>query len=175
MQAVWDEAEQSMFQPRMAASIVREWQQRVKHAIWVSSVLVSWKDYECRYIFSILVSDTSFKLIIVNCEWSQWSQFATCSVTCGGGTEERSRTISVPAQNGGTECAGNDTESQECNTDACPGEKQTYFGLWTQSARLSRLQSLSSVQTPFTHKHVEILFFKFLFSFIFSPRAKRGG
>ena len=106
---------------------MREWQQRVKHAIWVLSVLVSWKDYECRYIFSILVSDTSFKLIIVNCEWSQWSQFGTCSVTCGGGTEERTRTISVPAQNGGTGCAGNDTESQECNTDACPGEKQTTY------------------------------------------------
>ena len=46
---------------------------------------------------------------------------------CGGGTEERSRTIAVPAQNGGTECIGNVTETQECNMGDCEGKNTSYL------------------------------------------------
>ena len=62
------------------------------------------------------------KMSAVNCIWGTWSTWATCSVTCGGGNQDRTRTIDVPAANGGLECAGAATESQACNTDACPGE-----------------------------------------------------
>ena len=76
-------------------------------------------------MFNLLVKCNTFiysTIVAVNCEWATWSEWATCSVTCGGGTEERNRTIAVPAQNGGTECAGNNTVMQECNTEACPGK-----------------------------------------------------
>ena len=55
------------------------------------------------------------------CTWGAWSAWETCSVTCGGGTQERNRTITQPALNNGTDCAGNDTETQSCNTNGCPG------------------------------------------------------
>ena len=57
----------------------------------------------------------------VNCTWGAWSAWETCSVTCGGGTQERNRTVSQPALYNGTDCVGNDTETQICNTNGCPG------------------------------------------------------
>ncbi|XP_034336959.2 uncharacterized protein [Magallana gigas] len=56
----------------------------------------------------------------VNGGWSIWSAWSTCTVSCGGGTQTRSRTCSDPAPlNGGDECLGQDTESQDCNSDGC--------------------------------------------------------
>ena len=45
-------------------------------------------------------------------------------MTCGGGTQERNRTISQTALNNGTDCTGNDTETQSCNSNGCPGNIQ---------------------------------------------------
>ena len=56
----------------------------------------------------------------VDCIWGSWSTWETCSVTCGGGTKERRRTIAQAAQYGGTECVGNNREYQSCNTNSCP-------------------------------------------------------
>ena len=50
----------------------------------------------------------------VNGGWSDWS---TCSVTCGGGTQTRACNNPTPA-NGGAGCTG--ATSQTCNTQACP-------------------------------------------------------
>ena len=58
---------------------------------------------------------------LVDCTWGAWSAWETCSVTCGGGTQERNRTITQPALNNGTDCTGNDTETQPCNSNGCPG------------------------------------------------------
>eukprot|EP00121_Abeoforma_whisleri_P015434 Awhi_evm1s14222 len=54
-------------------------------------------------------------------QWTQWSPFDPCSVTCGGGTQERDRTCSNPSPaNGGKGCAGDSSENQSCNTNPCP-------------------------------------------------------
>ena len=66
-----------------------------------------------------------YQYILVNCTWSPWSSWETCSVTCGGGSQERNRTISQPALNNGTDCVGNYTESQACNNNSCPGNVLT--------------------------------------------------
>ena len=58
---------------------------------------------------------------LVNCTWGTWSTWEDCSVTCGGGTQGRSRSIDVPAQNNGTACTGSTTDSQNCSTNGCPG------------------------------------------------------
>lgn len=53
------------------------------------------------------------ELVPVNGGWSEWT---TCSVSCGGGVQNRSCTSPAPA-NGGAPCSGGD--SQACNTQSC--------------------------------------------------------
>ena len=47
-----------------------------------------------------------------------WSDWGTCSATCGGGTQTRTCTNPTPA-NGGANCVGD--SSQSCNTQSCGG------------------------------------------------------
>ena len=55
----------------------------------------------------------------INCEWGQWI-IGNCSKTCGNGTKTNKRTKIVKEEHGGT-CTGEHTESEECNTQECPG------------------------------------------------------
>ncbi|XP_021353718.1 neurogenic locus notch homolog protein 1-like [Mizuhopecten yessoensis] len=53
--------------------------------------------------------------------WSSWSGWGTCSVTCGGGTQQKTRSCTNPArQYGGADCPNSATASQSCNTHDCP-------------------------------------------------------
>lgn len=52
--------------------------------------------------------------------WSGWSAWGSCSASCGGGTQTRTRTCTNPAPaNGGADCVGSASESQSCNTGSC--------------------------------------------------------
>ena len=42
-------------------------------------------------------------------------------MTCGGGTQERNRSITQHALFGGNKCIGDRTETQFCNSNGCPG------------------------------------------------------
>jgi len=56
----------------------------------------------------------------VDCAWSSWGAYSSCSVTCAQGTKTRTRT-STPAQFGGTVCVPTDgTDTQACNDGPCP-------------------------------------------------------
>ena len=57
----------------------------------------------------------------VDCVWSRYSVWTSCSVTCGGGLRTSSRTIVQNAENGGKECQGDKVKGEKCNTDPCPG------------------------------------------------------
>ena len=57
----------------------------------------------------------------MDCEWSDYSAWSTCSATCGGGQQGRSKYIQRPAVNGGKECTGEAAESRNCGEDHCPG------------------------------------------------------
>ncbi len=56
----------------------------------------------------------------VDCGVSPWSEWSVCSKTCGGGQQTQTRTISKQAQNGGTACPTSLSQTQACNTQACP-------------------------------------------------------
>lgn len=59
-------------------------------------------------------------IVAVNGGWSAFSAWSTCSATCGGGTQTRTRTCTNPVPaNGGLVCAGNSSEAQTCSTQAC--------------------------------------------------------
>lgn len=66
-------------------------------------------------------------LKLVDGNWASWGSYDTCTVTCGGGTQQRTRTCTNPApQYGGADCSGATTSSQSCNTNPCPSMKSKY-------------------------------------------------
>ncbi len=58
-------------------------------------------------------------LIAVDCAVSDWGEWGTCSETCGGGTQTRTRTVVLAAKNGGDVCPVLE-ETQACNEAPCP-------------------------------------------------------
>jgi len=52
----------------------------------------------------------------VNCEVSAWSPFTACSVTCGVGVQQATRTVVTAAAYGGRECPALTTE-RSCDTN----------------------------------------------------------
>ncbi|XP_078618700.1 uncharacterized protein LOC144886124 [Branchiostoma floridae x Branchiostoma japonicum] len=55
--------------------------------------------------------------------WTTWAEWGACDVTCGGGTQRRTRTCSNPAPEGdGMDCAGRDSQVRACSDWNCPGE-----------------------------------------------------
>lgn len=56
----------------------------------------------------------------VDGKWSSWSKYGGCSVTCGGGSQYRSRKCNKPApENGGKPCVGPSQQSRRCNSQRC--------------------------------------------------------
>ena len=58
--------------------------------------------------------------------WEDWSTWTTCTVSCGGGTQWRSRECDGP-YSGGNPCTGAMEETQTCNNYSCPGEMLEFF------------------------------------------------
>ncbi|CAE7454331.1 Sspo [Symbiodinium sp. CCMP2456] len=58
--------------------------------------------------------------VCTDCEYEDWSSWVECSVTCGGGNQNRTRDVAVPPTNGGKACVGNKTETRVCGNGACP-------------------------------------------------------
>ena len=55
--------------------------------------------------------------------WSNFGDWSTCSETCGGGSQTRTRSCNNPSPtDSGAQCVGENSESQPCNTGGCPGK-----------------------------------------------------
>jgi len=58
------------------------------------------------------------------CKWSDWTEWASCTKTCGRGTKKKTREIADPGTLDGAKCQGPATESEDCNQKACPKDCQ---------------------------------------------------
>lgn len=59
---------------------------------------------------------------IVDGVLSGWLEWTPCSKSCAGGTRSRNRTCDFPPDAPrGTGCNATLTDSQDCNTEKCPG------------------------------------------------------
>ena len=72
-------------------------------------------------------------------EYGEWSD---CSVTCGNGTETRSREIEVDPVSPGQECPVL-IESRPCSKGLCPGDDITDQGLLDVVSFVTKLSKLS--------------------------------
>ena len=77
--------------------------------------------------------------IVVDGNWTQWSSWSSCSVTCGVGSRTRTRNCTNPSsQGGGADCIGANNGTDTCNMAACPGDPiySTYMNTKTNDDAL---------------------------------------
>ncbi|XP_078378151.1 SCO-spondin-like isoform X3 [Oculina patagonica] len=69
----------------------------------------------------------------IDANWSEWSKFSPCTLSCGGGTHTRTRTCTNPPPKfDGQDCVGESEDVQQCNTLPCPVDgKWTVWGKWS--------------------------------------------
>ena len=76
-----------------------------------------------------MILPTLWCFLVVDGKWSRWGKWDTCSATCGGGSQSRTRTCDNPApENGGAECDSNGSsgeESRACNERDCSSDNST--------------------------------------------------
>ncbi|MCJ8749980.1 hypothetical protein PDJAM_G00193750 [Pangasius djambal] len=73
----------------------------------------------------------------VDGKWSSWVSWGACSVSCGGGTRQRTRLCASPApKHGGRQCEGNDVHIDFCNSEPCPIHGN--WGPWSTWGSCSR-------------------------------------
>ena len=74
--------------------------------------------------------------MIVDGGWSDWTAYDDCSVTCGAGSQTRSRECDSPEpSNGGSTCDGDSSETTACEEDACLGTSIP-FNLYDKNIRI---------------------------------------
>ena len=73
----------------------------------------------------------------LDCKPGPWSEFGTCTKSCGGGFQTKSRTTLYQAWGGGKACALFDfVEIRECNTMACPVDCEvSVWGGWDECSK----------------------------------------
>ncbi|KAL8437124.1 hypothetical protein Efla_007095 [Eimeria flavescens] len=93
----------------------------------------------------------------VDCQVTAWGEWTSCTVTCGGGQQQRQRSVVRHASNGGKECPTL-LEVQPCGTYPCPADcEMSPWSEWSacsalcgegQAFRTRRILSAASVDPP---------------------------
>ena len=68
-----------------------------------------------------MLSSNELLYYTVDGVWEEWGIWGDCSVTCGGGQRLRMRVCIDPLY-GGSECQGNTTYNEVCNSNPCPSK-----------------------------------------------------
>lgn len=72
--------------------------------------------------------------------WSKWSDWTVCTKGCDGGKRQRHHFCDNPfPAHGGADCPGAREESEDCNTEACPGEDYVMFSRCSINLAFSRI------------------------------------
>ena len=68
-------------------------------------------------------TNTSITEYAVDGKWTEWREWESCSVSCGGGSQMSRRSCTNPAPAfGGADCEGASLRSRSCNENGCPGK-----------------------------------------------------
>ncbi|XP_067084604.1 A disintegrin and metalloproteinase with thrombospondin motifs 13 [Osmerus mordax] len=79
--------------------------------------------------------------VVVHGSWSSWSELSSCSRTCGGGVQHRTRLCNNPRPAfRGRDCEGRDTEAGLCHQQAC---ERSQLDLMAEQCSLTDPQPLS--------------------------------
>lgn len=95
-----------------------------------------------------------------NCSVSNFSDWGPCSVSCGGGTQTRNRSVLLEPYGGGTPCPALN-ETQACGTDPCPvdcvvGDASYWYwrnqtAMWAEWKREHWVDSCPSAAEAFSY------------------------
>jgi len=88
------------------------------------------------------------------CELAEWSDWTTCSATCGTGRHTRMRRVSKEPEHGGQPCLGMLLMTQSCEMQACPSQdcSLSEWSSWSYcdgKARPQRYRSRHVMQNAF--------------------------
>jgi len=76
-----------------------------------------------------LTHECNEQLCPIDCDISSWSDWSRCTVTCGEGSRQRTRSIFTHAEHGGTPC-GETVLVEPCNEGSC--DVDCVLGTWTK-------------------------------------------
>ena len=76
-------------------------------------------------------------------QWGGWMPWSSCSKTCGGGTQTKSRLCnSPPPADGGNYCQGAASESRSCSNNRCGGGSVVIINTVSAIDYLENIQAL---------------------------------
>ena len=66
------------------------------------------------------LSQSKARSLAIDCEVTQWTQWSSCSATCGRGAESRVRHVLVPPSGGGKRCPYRLAQRRNCRNPYRP-------------------------------------------------------
>ena len=105
-------------------TIHRDLQLQVREQLDLIIIYLCLEYHYCKICNLVLFTS---KWIVVDCQWSSWSAWGSCSRTCGSGQKRATRQIKTPATGGGRNCQGSSSKTEQCNTSSCPASSPSEY------------------------------------------------